>query len=208
VVLNHAVGGLNVEAVRACSKFGGKIVWLPSMDAAQQYRSVGKKGGIEVLTKKGEVLPELKEILGIIADEDMVFSTSHTSTYERFVLIDEARKIGVKKIHVDHPQLSNVRATVDQLAEMAKKGAYISICYCSAIPNFLYEMIDPTEVVEIIRKVGPEHCIGSTDVGQIGNPHPVDAMRLFFQALLLMGVSKQDIEIIFKKKPAELLALN
>ena len=33
IVLNHVVGGLNEEAVYACRKMGGKIVWFPTVDA-------------------------------------------------------------------------------------------------------------------------------------------------------------------------------
>ena len=60
---------------------------------------------------------------------------------------------------------------------------------------------------EIIGKVGAEHSILATDLGQIHNPPPVEGMRVFIQILLEKGMNPQDIEIMVKKNPAKLLNL-
>ena len=56
VTLNSYVGGLNPKAVEMCIKLGGKVVWLPSHDAAHHNRVIGEPGGIELLTPDGKPL--------------------------------------------------------------------------------------------------------------------------------------------------------
>ncbi len=47
VVLNYSVGGLNPEAVSVSYRIGGKIVWLPNMDASFHHKIMGKPGYIK-----------------------------------------------------------------------------------------------------------------------------------------------------------------
>lgn len=206
VVLNRPVGGINPYAVEASINFGGRFVWTPTIDSAHHKRATGSaQAGIEVVGEDGKLVPELYDVFKLIAENDAVLSISHQSTRERFLIIEEARRCGVTRILVDHPQLTITKATPQQMREMAERGAYIGLYYQAAVPNLYYAGVRPGEVLEIIKTVGVEHLVGGTDLGQVQNPDPVYGMRLFFKTLLSFGVSEKDIRTIFAENGRKLL---
>jgi predicted metal-dependent TIM-barrel fold hydrolase len=207
ITLNSYVGGLNPKAVEIAAKLGGKVVWLPSNDSAHHHRVLGQEGGIELLNSEGNILPELKSILEIIAQYDMVLDPCHAGTKERFTIINAAKEIGVKRIIITHPNWNVTRASIDQQAEMAKNGAYIGLFMYGTVPHFNNPNCDPLEFLEIIKKVGANRIILATDLGTALNVHPVEGMRLFMRILLACNVSIQEIELMVKKNPTVLLGL-
>lgn len=204
VVLNYPVGGVNPHAVRASLKMGGRFVWTAVMDSEHHRKVTGQGGGIRFV-EKGKVVEPMHEILDLIAEHDAVLSLSHLGTEERFIYIEEAKRHGVRRILIDHPQLSIVKATPEQLREMAQMGALIGFYWQAAVPNLFNFAVKPTEMLDYLRVVTAEHLASGTDLGQYGNPHPVDGMRMFLRTLLFFGVSREDIETIFKKNPRRLI---
>lgn len=47
IVLHRFVGGLNPAAVEACLRTGGRMVWMPSIDADGHARAFGRTGGYD-----------------------------------------------------------------------------------------------------------------------------------------------------------------
>lgn len=207
VTLNYAVGGLNPAAVQICAKLGEKVVWLPSHDSTHHHWVMGETGGIELLTKDGEVVPQLKEIFKIIAENNMILDPCHASTKERFKIIKEAKKTRVKRIIITHPNWNVAKATIKQQLGMAKMGAYIGLFVYASVPNFNNPNCDPLEMIEIIKQVGSENIVVATDLGTIINVHPVEGMKLFIRILLVCGIEKKDIEIMIKRNLSYLLGL-
>lgn len=208
VTLNYCNGGLSPETVEMCARAGGKVVWLPSHDSAHHNRVIEEPGGIELLTPEGEIRPELRAIMEIVVENDMVLDPCHAGTRERFAVIDAAKAMGIQRIIVTHPNWNVTRASVEQQAEMGKKGAYVGLFMYGAVPHFNNPNCDPLEMMEIVKKVGPEHIVLSTDLGTAVNVHPVEGMRLLFRILLACGVSRDDVETMVKKNPAWLLGLD
>jgi hypothetical protein len=169
---------------------------------------LGEQGGIEVLTVDGEVRPELREIFEIVAEYDAMLDTCHLGTRERYIVIEEATKAGVKRIHNTHPQWSVNRASPEQMAEMAELGSYIGLFMYSAVPHFNNPVCDREEVLEIIRQVGVDKLVISTDFGSMLNPPPVEGMKLYIRLLLALGVSTPNIETMVKRNPAWLLGFD
>lgn len=200
VVLNYCVGGLNPQAVQACAQFGGRYVWLPSVHSSHHFRVQGKEGGIPVLDVQKKVLPELKDILKIVAEQDMVLGLAHQSTEERFIIVKEAKNMGVKRISADHPQAMINKLTVGQMKEMAEMG--VSMC----IQNqtiFSHELND--ETLDMIKKVPLEKLVYGSDLTQWGAVHPVAGIRLLIEILLKFAVSEDILRKIFIENPARLL---
>jgi microsomal dipeptidase-like Zn-dependent dipeptidase len=59
-----------------------------------------------------------------------------------------------------------------------------------------------------MKLVGVEHCIITTDFGQIDNPPAPEGMKAFIQVLLKGGIDEKGIETMVKKNPARLLNLD
>jgi hypothetical protein len=59
----------------------------------------------------------------------------------------------------------------------------------------------------MVRAVGPEHTILSTDLGQLHNAAPWEGMRVFIQLMLDHGITADEIGIMVKRNPAFALGL-
>jgi hypothetical protein len=217
VVLNTPVGGLNPSAVEAAIKYGGKAVWMPSIfsDAhirhfSDTYRAMPgpvslPEKGITVIDKDGKLLPVVNEILEMVAEADIILSTSHLSMKEQRLVVREARKAGVKKILITHPHNEVPDLSLEEQVELVEMGAILEHCFLPTMPMFVNARID--DIIEVINRVGPENCVMATDFGQIFHPSPVEGMRMFISSLLAKGMSPEAIEIMVKKNPSKLLGL-
>jgi hypothetical protein len=218
VVLNPAVGGLNPSAVEAAIAFGGKEVWMPSIFADAHIKHFkGTYGtmpgrvkwpekGITILDKEKKLLPAVKEILDMIAEANIILGTSHCSAEESRILIDEAFRRGVKKILITHPHNEVPDLSLEVQLEFAKKGAFLEHCFLATTPLFFNARFQ--QVIEVIRKAGPERCVLATDFGQVFMPSPAEGMRMFILGLMNQGITAQEIDIMARKNPAKLLGLD
>lgn len=217
IVLNRSVGGLNAEAVREMVKFTGhrgKVVWLPTMDAEAQVRASGPPRPFVSVVKDGKPVPELAEIFQIIAENDLVLVTGRCTAAESLIIIDAAKKAGVKRILVMHAQAVPLDpATDEQLKQMADAGAIIE---CLWYANLDASKTTPApgkvtstvaDYARVIKSIGAEHFLLSTDMGQPGHPSHTEAMRTFIAALKQNGVSDHDIDLVARQNPARLLGL-
>jgi len=204
VVLNYPAGGLNPAIVKVCIDLGGKLVWLPSVNASHYCTVMGRTGGIEVLDENGEVLPELLAIFEMIRDGNLILVLSHQSVYERFVLIKKAREMGLKKIVLSHPLGSVNRADPEQIAQMVEMGAYADVTYNTSFPN-LYQKGDIKGTLKLFELIGFDKIVGGSECSQLGTVSPSVGMELFLRSLLLLGISKKDIRIMFDETPTRLL---
>jgi hypothetical protein len=221
VVLNHPVGGLNLDAVDAAIGFGAKEIWMPTMSAANHIQVFGaptyiwhtrvkestrrlQTTGITVLSGD-ELVPELDEIFGLIADADIILGTSHLAVKEVFAVIKGARRAGVKKILVTHPGWEATNFSIEDQLKMADEGAILEHCMNSLMP-FRHSSA-PQQMVEVIKRVGANHCVMATDFGQWRNPHPIEGMRHFIHLMLQLGIQESEIDTMTKENPAKLLGL-
>ncbi len=203
VVLNYAVGGLNPDAVVASYRVGGKYIWLPNMDAAH-HRSVTrhpKGGGISVIDDKGNVVPEMKEILKLMAETDMVLGLCHQSTAERFAVVREAVKMGVERIEVNHVNYPLTMVTPEQARELADMGAYIGIyAMHMAPPAFVWD-----EAMAFYKAVGPERIVLGSDTGHIETGPPWEQMRKLILGFLFRGVPDEHVKMMCQTNSHSLL---
>lgn len=223
VVLNHPVGGINPYAVEAAIGFGAKEVWMPTLHAANHIKVVGMPGyprhtlvkaatrprlsvqGITILNSSGKLIPTVEEVLGLVADANIILGTCHLSLEEDLVLVEAARKVGVKKVMITHPGWEATDWPLDALVRLVEMGVVLEYCYSPCMPHG--KRLDPRRIVEGIKRVGAEHCVMATDFGQPYNPNPIDGMRQFIKVMQALGISDREIDIMTKRNPARLLDL-
>jgi hypothetical protein len=215
VCLDYEIGGLNFHAVQNAAVFGAKVVWMPtfsSTNSINKMRALGlplKGEGISLLDNKGKLVAEMEPILTLIKEHGMILATGHISPQETFTLLNEARRIGIKKYIITHPtdtEFSEKCCSIDELNRLAKMGAFIEFTLVGLLPNEFCH--NPAQIAQTIKTVGAEHCIISTDLGQPQNPLPVEGMRLLMATLLNQGISVKEIELMVKKNPTILLGLD
>jgi hypothetical protein len=208
IALNRTVGGINAAAVEHMTRLSGgwgRVVWMPTFDAENQVRYSKENRPFVSVSRNGELLPEVKTVLGVIAKHGLVLATGHSSPAEGLMLLREARQQGVRQTIVTHATFQPVLMNVSQLKEAASLGAFIE--FVGGAPEGQGAAARLDGIADAIRQVGPASSILSSDLGQQGNPLPPDGFGAFIQALRARGFSDRDLDTMSKENPARLLGL-
>ncbi len=215
VTLEPEIGGLNPAAAISAVKMGAKVIWMPTFSSTNS-RSVCEKvlgfklPGLEqvILDSKGKLKAEVKEIFQIAKEFNIVIGSGHISPKETLALAEEAQRIGFKKLVVTHAlqgALTSVLCTNDELKQLARGGVYIEHSFWDILPTM--NAYDPVRIVELVKAIGAEQSIMSTDLGQSYNPPAPEGLRMFIATLLRKGLEAREVEIMVKTNPAKLLGL-
>src|SRR6185503_18550741 len=143
--LNHSVGGLNPVAVELAGRSGCKIVWMPTVDAANEVHHLAsappaklpfwaeiqrelKATGINpppmsVLDGEGQVVEAARTCLELIAKHDMILATAHLGRREIFALVALAKELKVRKVVVTHAEFPSQNLSCDEQTALADQGA-------------------------------------------------------------------------------------
>jgi hypothetical protein len=162
--------------------------------------------GLNFLDEKRKVIPEAKEVLKVIAENDLILGTGHYPYEDSAILIDEARELGCRRFEIIHPAHIHSKHTIVQMQEMAERGAKLMLSGLGAMAFPLHES-GPLYAARIVKEVGPENIVYGSDLGQFQNmPHMV-ANRWMVKLLLAYGCSKEELRTVFQVTPAEHLGL-
>ncbi|GAA4464874.1 DUF6282 family protein [Phytohabitans houttuyneae] len=217
IALNWTVGGLNPYAVELALRMGGRMVWFPTLSSAAHVRhhedhdtgfptsevELRPQPILSILDDNGRVLPEVRDILSVIAAEEAVLTCGHLGVTESQRLIDAALEAGVQRIVVNHPCFV-VGASIEQAAAWARQGVYIEHC---AVMYFgrPERRRDFGELLAFIEAVGAGQTVISSDSGQKANPLPVTLYRRAIRGLLDAGVPEQQTRQLVGTNAAQLL---
>ena len=194
VALNLTVGGINpaaVEHMAAVSGGWGRIVWM-----SRPFVSV---------TNTGELLPDVRDVIAVIAKRDLVLATGHSAPSEALLILREAKQQGVQRMIVTHAMNTPVSMSVAEMQEAAHLGAYIEFVGGSLTAADAETRMN--RYADAIRQIGPEFCILSSDLGQQGNALPPDGLGEFLVSLRRRGFTSQEVDRMAKQNPARLLGL-
>ena len=214
ISLNRAVGGINPLAVEIAAREGARTVWLPTVDSVNESHEREappgakvpvwvklqlelREQGIEpepvpVVDADGAVLPELHEVLGMIARHNMLLATGHLSRDEIFAVVDAAMDAGVRDIVITHPEFPSQDLAVGDQQALAEKGALLERCFTTPHTG----KVTWERWIENIRAAGPENSVLSTDLGQVFNPPVEDGMALMVDRLLDAGFEEQEVYVM------------
>jgi hypothetical protein len=215
-----ACGGLNPEAVKVAIRMGAKIIWLPTLSAANHIektktRVTGNLGlmsqgfkpqSVCVVGDNRVVVPELVEILTLIAEADIILATGHLSVPEIKAVVAAARAVGVQKILVNHPELWLIGMSIQDQRALAATGAMMEVCIRSATAPGHAEL-SAAVLAERIKALGAEHVVMATDYGQVDSPPAPEGMRRYIAQMLGCGIPSTDIDVMTKVNPSRLLGL-
>jgi hypothetical protein len=212
ITLNATVGGLNPLAVEIAAREGAAIVWLPTVDAANEtagrmdlppdanvpvwarlQQDLRRRGfatpPVPVVDGDGRVLPELLDVLRLVAEHDLVLATGHLHRDEIFAVVAAAADVGVTRIIVTHPEFpSQNLAPADQVA-LAERGALLERCFTT--PNTGKVAWDV--MLRHIRHCGPAASFLASDLGQTTAPPVQHGLAHFADRLLAEGFSEADV---------------
>jgi hypothetical protein len=219
VPLNNPSGGFNVYAVDHGLKLGAKLVWMPTFSArnhlAGAHRTDFPKPRMSMLApapltaldERGALREEVKPILDLIAEHDVVLSGGHLSIAEIFAVFEEAKRRGVQRLLVNHPTflIGASHADIRRLVEM---GAYIEHSISMFVPGSKGRIYEPKDLKELIEAGTVERTILGSDLGQAGNCLPSVGFREVICICLELGYREADIRRMINDNPAKLIGLN
>jgi len=215
IALNRAVGGINPLAVEIAAREGARTVWLPTVDSVNESHEREappgakvpvwvklqlelREQGIEippvpvVNEANGTVLPEVREVLAMIARHNMLLATGHLSRDEIFAVLDAALESGVRDIVITHPEFPSQDLSVEDQKALADKGALLERCFTTPHTG----KVTWETWIENIRATGPESSVLSTDLGQVFNPPVEDGMALMVDRLLDAGFTEEEVYVM------------
>ncbi|WP_035855000.1 DUF6282 family protein [Cryptosporangium arvum] len=215
ITLNASVGGLNPVAVEIAGRQGARVVWLPTVDSANQrtdqarapegatppmwaqvQQELSDQGilapAVAVVDARGRVVPELLNVLTLVAKHDMALATGHLSGDEILAAVDAAVDAGVRRIVVTHPEFTSQRVPVEVQRRLAARGALLERCFTTPHTG----KVAWETFYAHIRAVGPEHSVLSSDLGQPFNPPVEDGLALLADGLLAHGFSAEEVRVM------------
>lgn len=218
LVLNNAVGGLNLYAVEAAFRMGARQIYFPTVSARNHcefLKTVTKFGGgglaipenpIYLLDKDGSLKKEAVLILDYVKEHGkLMISTGHISPQEIEAVVDYAAAAGIKKLVVDHPYFI-IGADIKQVERWAEKGAFINFT-CSSLEGIGANGHTSHCLLEqTLERVSEEKLLISTDFGQPYNGSPVEGMYRMIELLITkFKVSEKKIRKMTGELPAWLV---
>jgi len=224
IVLNNAVGGLNPIAVDIAGRLGARVVWLPTVDSAnelenvagqkdesklpywmsiaREMRALGIAGEwLKVTDEDGRVNKATHDCLDLIAKHDMILATGHISPGEMPAVVKAAAEQGVKRIVITHPEFPTTCLTIEEQRALTRFDVFFERCFTTPHTG----KIAWDRVFDNIRTIGSSTTILSTDLGQSNNPFVDEGLGMFVGKLLDAGFRETEIQQMARHNATQVL---
>ena len=209
----------------------GRIVWMPSWDSENSIHKLPRRPPAYVAVAEckglpfwinypkpcpdgGELLPEVKEALAVIAkaktrdsNGDLILATGHNSPAEVKLMVKEAVRVGVKHIIITHPLLDIVEMTPAEIKETVAMGPEIYAEFTSGFGN-------PNARPEVVKLyVGGHSRRGRgarVRVERYGSAQLELAARRAGQRAKVLranGFTERELDLLLKINPAKILGI-
>lgn len=221
IVLNNVVGGLNPYAVEHTAAMGGKIVWMPTLAAENHLRwektgswahpastqKMRPASAIPVVDAQKQVVDELKEILDVIAKNDMVLASGHIHVSETWIVFEEAKRRGVERLIFTHPE-DVVGASLEDVRGIAAMGAFVEHSLAFFVEGSKFKTCTSDDMGKLVEAAGIERTIICSDLGQVGVVDPLEGFKRGIAILMDLGHGDADIHKMVATNAATVLGLN
>ena len=219
IALNNASGGINPHAVDHTIKLGGKIVWMPTLSAANHIEAMAKGNStfpktskrmldpipLSALDANGKLTDDTKQVIDLIAEADIILAGGHLPASELHILFDEAARRGVKKMMVNHPTYI-VGCSDTDIRQLVARGVKMEHSICMFIDGKSLKYT-PDQLAHLIEVAGVDNTILSSDLGLQHSQRPVDGFRSIVQILLDLQMPRASIRKLVSDNAARFLNL-
>jgi Family of unknown function (DUF6282) len=154
--------------------------------------------GIRFLDPNHKPLPELTELLRIVADNDLVLACGHFPFEEEVVLFEEAKRVGVQRMEVVHPSLIHTKHTIAQMKQLASEDVMLGLM---GVASMNIRFLEGFKWWIRALKELSDHFVLGTDSGQVQNPPHIEGLRWLIKALMAYGVTVEELTKMLKSNP-------
>jgi len=205
-VMNLPNGGINPAGVEfmATQIKGepGRIVWMPAGDGEKEvHESRNPNRPFVAVSRNGELTPEVKQVISIIARHGLTLASGHIAPEEALMVFREAKRQGVQHMIATHAFDLAGKMTLEQMQEAAKLGVFIEFDFRNTLEGGR---------MDAIRKVGPQFSFLSEFWTKVSAPKvygALDGVGAFAEAMRAHGFTDRELDLLFKENPAKALGL-
>jgi hypothetical protein len=219
IALNNASGGINPHAVDHAIKLGGKIVWMPTLSAANHIEVLSRGNStfpktskkmldpipLSALDANGKLTDDTRKVIDLIAEADIILAGGHLPASELHILFDEATRRGVRKMMVNHPTYI-VGCNDTDIRQLVARGVKMEHSICMFIEGKSLKY-SPDDLAHLIEVAGVDNTILSSDLGLQHSQRPVDGFRSVTQILLDLQMPRASIRKLISDNAAGFLNL-
>lgn len=221
IVLNNVIGGFNAYAVEHTAAMGGKIVWFPTL-AAENHLRWEKTSNWQHPASTNKIRPaaavplfngdkktlrdEVKDIIDVIAKNDMVLASGHIHISESWIVFEEAKRRGVKKLALTHPE-DIVDASLNDVKGIAAMGAFVEHSLCMFLEGSKFKTRDGEYLRNQIEAAGVDQTVMCSDLGQVGVFGPIEGFRRGIRLCMELGYSDDQIRKMVSTNAARMLGI-
>ena len=220
IVLNNVVGGINPYAVEHTAAMGGKIVWMPTLAAENHLRwektaqwahpastqKMRPAAAVPVLDANEQVRDDVKEVLDVIARNEMVLASGHLHVSETWLVFEEAQRRGVKRLVFTHPE-DIVEASLNDVKGIAAMGAQVEHSLCMFLEGSKFKTRSSEDLHNQIEAAGVDQTILCSDLGQVGVFSPLEGFQRGVALCIDLGYSDADIHKMVSTNTARVLGI-
>jgi len=221
IVLNNVVGGINPYAVEHTAAMGGKTVWMPTLAAENHLRweknasfahpastqKMRHATAVPVLDANKKVRDSVKEVLDVIAKNDMLLASGHLHVSETWLIFEEAQRRGVKRLAFTHPE-EIVGASLNDVKGIAAMGAFVEHSICMFLEGSKFKVATGEDLRHHIEAAGVEQTVICSDLGQVGVFSPLEGFRRGVALCMDLGYGDEDIHKMVATNAARMLGLD
>lgn len=221
ITMNPCAGGFLPIAVEAAARQDAKALFLPTWGAAADQRRGGfshhlteflnqasrldPERGLTVTDSQGRIRPEVTDCLAIAAEFGMMVATGHVSPQESLAVVHEAKRLGVREVMFQHPDSGSIGATREDIRQIAAAGGTVEFCAIGFTPAF--QRLPMRECLDIIREVGAERVVLTTDCFFGWMPPAPELLRMTLGSMLHHGLTEREAALLVRDNPRRLLGL-
>jgi hypothetical protein len=217
VLLNDSVGGLNPTAVELALEMGAPWIGLPTLSAkafragmsalppspSAERLSFGP-GTLEVWGRGRHLCREMTEILRLVREADAVLNLGYVGADEMLAVARAAAEMGHTRLVLTNPRLSDEHLG----SVLAIPGFFFEVTSYGVHPEGLGGAQWAAGVarnVELIRRVGVDRVVLSSDGGMAGAPAPAETLRWALSQFADAGFSTAELRTLVAENPRRLL---
>jgi hypothetical protein len=161
---------------------------------------------IPVLDNNRIVRDEVKEVLDIIAKNDMALASGHLHVSETWLVFEEAKRRGVKRMILTHPE-DIVDASMNDVSGLATMGAFVEHSLCMFLEGSKFKTCSSEDLRRHIDAAGVDQTILCSDLGQTGIFSPLEGFRRGVKLCIDLGYDDEQIRKMVSLNAARAIGL-
>jgi len=152
------------------------------------------------------VRDDVKEVLDVVARNDMVLASGHLHISETWLVFEEARRRGVNRLVLTHPE-EIVQASMNDVKGIAAMGAFVEHSLCMFLEGSKFKIATGEDLRRHIEAAGVDQTIFCSDLGQVGTMSPLEGFRQGIKLCIDLGYDDEQIRKMVSLNTARALGI-